>query len=363
MLSDYSNAVTFSRGMMKHPIINNLFGDKLSFSNRAQGINPCFIGWGNKNNTKKVSSLAGKNNIPYLRFEDGFIRSVGLGVQGSPSFSVVADNLGIYYDATKPSRLEKLLSEHDFESDKDLLKNAEHAIDLIRKFKISKYNAAPDITNSGITDFEIKDNNRKKIVIIAQTAGDMSLEYGYGNNFSTGEIIETACRENPGADIYLKIHPDVIAGKKKSDLNLKDASSKCKVITRDVNPVSLLEKIDKVYTKSSQMGFEALLLGKECVCFGVPFYSGWGITDDRVKCDRRKRKLTVNQVFAAAYILYSHYYNPYIGKETDIIDTIYTIKKYRDIERSNGSTLLFYGFSLWKHFFHKHFFKSLKKTP
>ena len=102
---------------------------------------------------------------------------------------------------------------------------------------------------------------------------------------------------------------------------------RARVLTRDVNPIALLEKIDKVYTKTSQMGFEALLLGKECVCFGMPFYAGWGLTDDRVECPRRKRKLTVSQVFAGAYILYSRYYNPCIKKETDIIDTIYTIQQ------------------------------------
>jgi capsular polysaccharide export protein len=88
------------------------------------------------------------------------------------------------------------------------------------------------------------------------------------------------------------------------------------------------------------MGFEALLLGKECVCFGMPFYAGWGLTDDRIKCSRRKRKLTVNQLFAGAYILYTRYYNPYLDKESDIIDTLYSIKKQRDIEAVNSPVFL-----------------------
>jgi capsular polysaccharide export protein len=93
------------------------------------------------------------------------------------------------------------------------------------------------------------------------------------------------------------------------------------------------------------MGFEALLLGKECVCFGMPFYAGWGLTDDRIKCSRRKRKLTVNQLFAGAYILYCRYYNPYLNQESDIIDTLYTIKKYRDIETATSSACPVPGFS------------------
>jgi capsule polysaccharide export protein KpsC/LpsZ len=78
------------------------------------------------------------------------------------------------------------------------------------------------------------------------------------------------------------------------------------------------------------MGFEALMTGCECVCFGMPFYSGWGITDDRVKCDRRKRELSVEKVFAGAYILYTKYVNPYSKKEIDVIETIETIVKMKE---------------------------------
>ncbi|MCP4343700.1 MAG: hypothetical protein GY799_33710 [Desulfobulbaceae bacterium] len=327
---------------MNNPAINYFWGDKLCFASRNYGATPCFVGWGNKQNTVKVQRAAAQKQIPYFRLEDGFIRSVGLGVHGAATFSIVTDDLGIYYDATKPSRLEKILTEHDFCDDIGSEEKAGHAINLIKQFKISKYNATTDLP-----DADIADNERKKILVIAQTAGDMSLQYGLGNSFSTSHIINAALLENPGAEVYLKIHPDVIAGKKKSDLDMKQVPAKCRVITRDINPISLLEKIDKVYTKTSQMGFEALLLGKKCVCFGMPFYAGWGLTDDRIICSRRKRKLTVNQVFTGAYILYSRYYNPYLDKETDIIDTLYTIKKYRDIETVK-STALLHGFSLWK---------------
>ncbi len=88
------------------------------------------------------------------------------------------------------------------------------------------------------------------------------------------------------------------------------------------------------------MGFEALLLGKECVCFGMPFYGGWGLSDDRVKCQRRNRKLTIEEVFAGAYILYSRYYNPYRLQPSDIIDTIKTIIRYRDIQYENSGRLV-----------------------
>ena len=80
------------------------------------------------------------------------------------------------------------------------------------------------------------------------------------------------------------------------------------------------------------MGFEALILGCECVVFGMPFYAGWGLTDDRVACLRRKRILSLTEVFAASYILYTKYNNPFSKKTSDIIDTINTINRFKNIE-------------------------------
>ena len=31
---------------------------------------------------------------------------------------------------------------------------------------------------------------------------------------------------------------------------------------------------------TSLLGFEALLRGKSVTCLGLPFYAGWGLTDD-----------------------------------------------------------------------------------
>ncbi|MDR0810254.1 MAG: capsular polysaccharide biosynthesis protein, partial [Gemmobacter sp.] len=43
------------------------------------------------------------------RVEDGFLRSRGLGAELVPPLSLVTDDLGIYYDPTRPSRLEHLI--------------------------------------------------------------------------------------------------------------------------------------------------------------------------------------------------------------------------------------------------------------
>ena len=230
------------------------------------------------------------------------------------------------------------------------MQTAKDAIALMVEHHISKYNHAPDIEENYFPN-----DGKKRILIMAQTLGDMSLKYGLAESFSTDELIQSAYDENPDAHLYLKIHPDVLSGKKSSDIDIEKAHLTCKVIYDDVNPISLLKCVDKVYTKTSQMGFEALLLGKECVSFGMPFYAGWGLTDDRAKCERRNRKLSVEEVFAGAYILYSRYYNPYRQQPSNVIDTIKTIVRYRDIWVENSGRLFFFGFSAWKRGFIKQF--------
>ncbi|MFA7027468.1 MAG: hypothetical protein WC163_05750 [Sulfurovum sp.] len=315
-----------------------------TFVDKLLGKKGVFYGWGRKKSGAKAIELAKKHGTSFVLLEDGFIRSVGLGVEGSPSFSIVEDDVGIYYDATVPSRLEELLNSYDFAADTALMADARRAIALIKQHNISKYNSAPDVDEGFCIKYglagEIPDRVRDdgqgrvqddvyRVLIIAQTAGDASLAYGMPDGYTTDEMITAAIEENPGARVYLKIHPDVLSGKKKSDIDIESAKKRCTIIEENVNPVSLLKYFDKVYTKTSGMGFEALLAGCECVCFGMPFYAGWGITDDRSTCERRKQNLTVEEVFAAAYILYTRYHNPYTNKPSNIFDTIETIVKMR----------------------------------
>ena len=66
-------------------------------------------GWGFKPTARYARQLAARRGWPYLALEDGFLRSVGLGEAGAPPLSLIADDLGVYYDVRGPSRLETLL--------------------------------------------------------------------------------------------------------------------------------------------------------------------------------------------------------------------------------------------------------------
>ena len=314
---------------------------------------PTFYGWGRKESGKKAIELSTKFNGKFKLLEDGFIRSVGLGVDGAKLLSIVEDDIGIYYDATSQSRLEKILSEHKF--DNELLQESKWCIDFITTHNISKYNNAPNISKNLIQKYELENSNN--ILIIAQTEGDASLVYGLGDKFSTTDMIDAAIEENPNSNILLKIHPDVLSGKKKSDINISNLDSKIKIIAEDINPISLLKHINKVYTKTSGMGFEALMCGCECVCFGMPFYAGWGLSDDRVQAPlRRNRALSIEELFAGAYILYAKYIDAYTGQNTTlkrVLPQINALKNARLNECKKQKFL--FGFSVWKRKFMKPF--------
>ncbi|WP_297986415.1 capsular polysaccharide biosynthesis protein [uncultured Campylobacter sp.] len=308
--------------------------------------NAIFYGWGRKPSGQQAVELASKFKGKFKLLEDGFIRSVGLGVEGARLLSVVEDDTGIYYDATQPNQLEHILATNEF--DTKLLCEARWCIDFIISNHICKYNNAPDITTTQVEKYELQ--NRLNILIIAQTHGDASLEYGLANQFSTLDMINAAINENPNSNILLKIHPDVLSGKKKSDIDIANLPSQIKIISENINPISLLKHITKVYTKTSAMGFEALMCGCECVCFGVPFYAGWGLSDDRVQISsRRNKKLSLEQLFAGAYLLYAKYIDPYSGAPTTLKRVLPQINTLKNIKLNECKKAKFlFGFSIWK---------------
>lgn len=315
-----SNIGVLSKGIQVIPNLESFFKGNVIFNPKENIESLDFVaGWGLKPSATKAIQFAKENALHYLRLEDGFLRSVGLGVDGSPPLSICVDDIGIYYDATKPSRLENILNSDEWITD-ELLEKARKAMTLIKENYLSKYNHAPHINRYTISTNT--DDNRLNVLIVDQTYGDMSISLGLANKEQFEIMYETAKVENPNANLYIKTHPDVISGKKQGNITDLELSDNTLLISEDCNPLSLIEKVDKVYVVTSQFGFEALMLGKEVHCFGMPFYAGWGITNDRLEIDRRIKRRTVEEVFAAAYMLYPRYINPITGNPGTIFDVI-----------------------------------------
>lgn len=298
--------------------------------------------WGQKPSSQPGLAYAARHHLPCWRAEDGFLRSVGLGVEGAPPLSVVLDDRGIYYDARKPSRLERWLSNDDDRlADPALLERASRAIERIRAARLSKYNASPP----GEVDFGPTD--RERVLVVDQTAGDLSVRCGLANAEAFSEMLEAARDENPDADIIVKTHPDVLAGKKRGYLEAA-RGERVHLFARDVSPFSLLAAVNRVYVVTSQLGFEALLAGRSVTCFGAPWYAGWTATDDRLDIPRRGRPRSVEALFAAAYLLYARYLNPSTGRAGEIEHVIDHLALQREAFENNRGRLFCFGFRFWK---------------
>ena len=315
------------------------------------------VGWGKKDNTWSARRYAERHQLPYVHLEDGFVRSVGLGVQGSPAYALVLDEQGIYYDATRESRLERMLNGLAPESveldDPTLVARANACMALLVTHQISKYNhtpvAAPDLPERA---------GRKRVLIVDQTAGDMSIRLGRVPEQAFASMLQAAREEHPEAQLLIKAHPDVLAGKKGSAMRAQARRNGALVLSSAMNPLSLLQQVDHVYVATSQLGFEALLCGKPVTCFGTPFYAGWGLTDDRVPCERRTAQRSLAQVFAAAYILYSRYVNPLTGAAGELEDVIEHMARQRAMFAENQGAHHCLGFSGWKRSFMRAYLRS-----
>ncbi|MGO2504576.1 MAG: capsular polysaccharide biosynthesis protein [Psychrobacter alimentarius] len=346
-----------------------------------------FIGWGHKKSYQRANKTAVKQNLATLSIEDGFLRSLDSGISSRHGLSVVVDDVGIYFDLTKTSYLEQLIitrtkSDANSEQRSQDDRHAQQLISRICNERLSKYNAVMDcpaldelIDEQNPTT--VKSASKSHVLLIDQVAGDASIKGAGANKGQFRRMLKSACRNHPHAHIWIKAHP---AAKTGYLTNLK-LPKNVRVLSQALNPMSLLAQVDHVYTVSSHMGFEALMLGKTVHCFGVNWYSGWGLTDDKgapkrlLKTVQQRRQgiaktllgkkklshpalfslLSANKVettleilFYSAYIDYSRYVDPATRQACDIEIAIEWLVTNRHWKASLDNHLTIYEFSRWK---------------
>ena len=361
---------------------------RVGANNEPNSLRPdAFIGWGRKKSYQRANKAASSQNLTALSIEDGFLRSLDSGVDSRHGLSVVVDDIGIYSDMTSSSRLEQLIitrTKVDSTSKKHQL-DKQHAQQLMARIcaeKLSKYNsviACPlldeliDKEHTGVKTTASKTH----VLLIDQVLGDASIKGAGANKRQFKQMLKTACRQHPNANIWIKAHPASTSGY----LTSLPLPKHVRLLSRALNPIELLSQVNDVYTVSSHMGFEALMLGKTVHCFGVSWYSGWGLTDDSgapknlLKAVQQRRKAfgnklvknkncsnsalfpkavgqkldtTLETLFCSAYIDYSRYADPATKQPCDIntaIDWLVTNRYWQS--RLEGSVTV-YEFSRWK---------------
>ncbi|MDF1873571.1 capsular polysaccharide biosynthesis protein [Vannielia sp.] len=304
---DRAGAVAYGMRLWKRRPLQDFFGGEkpLIFcdkpekaAEKAAAMGAPVIAWSSKVD-EALEAATARAHVDLFRVEDGFLRSRGLGADLIAPLSLVRDDLGIYYDPTAPSRLERLISAAAARPEHP---RAETLIARLKASGLSKYNvgdtALPELPKG------------RRILVPGQVEDDASILRGTGEISSNQGLLQAVRDAEPEAVILYKPHPDVEAGLRKGavDEGLAD------MVLRGVDPAALLMRVDAVWTMTSGLGFEALLRSVPVVTLGAPFYAGWGLSDDRGSPpERRSARPTLEALVQAVLIDYPRYHDPVTG--------------------------------------------------
>jgi capsular polysaccharide export protein len=299
-----------------------------------------FLGWGRKRPARLSAALARRRNRPFWTIEDGFLRSIGLGKDRAPAFSCVIDDLGVYYDAAAPSRLEELLAAPRTDGSG----RAAALREAIVSRRLTKYNHLAD-RSPGLP------RGGRKLLLVDQVAGDYSVP-GALADASAFATMFGAALDVPDARVVLRMHPDVMAGRARGYFPAPPRDSRIVVCDAPVSPHALIDEVDEVWTISSQLGLDALMRGVPVRCFAAPFYAGWGLTRDtpatpaaaaalaRRRAARAGCALSLDELVDAALLRYPLYFDPIRGALTSPERVVERLAAGRDhVDAWRGRTL------------------------
>lgn len=235
---------------------------------------------------------------PMLRMEDGFFHSDGLGSDMNAPCSQVLDRHGLYFDARSPNELTHILNNACFDAVE--LARASALRELACRLGVTKYNLGRRAPRWRAPA------GRRVILVAGQVADDASIRYGTGAIGTAEALLELVRQRNPDAFLVYKPHPDVLSGNRSG---LIHAQRLADVVDADADVLSLIDRADEVHVLSSLAGFDALLRGKRVYTYGLPFYAGWGLTEDELQQPWRERKLTLDMLVAGALLRYPLYWD------------------------------------------------------
>lgn len=307
----------------------------------------------NEAHCTKLRNLArdlAARGIPVIRIEDAFIRSNGLGCNFFYPYSLALDRSGIYYDPSGPSDLENILTSLRTRSDyQELRTRADRLRRIVIDGGITKYRSGSRINPVHEVATLLRENPGKfdrVIFIPAQVDQDASVVLG-GLGYNNLSLIRRVRKDNPRALIIVKIHPDVLSGLRNGFPEKDELKHHVDFLCTDsYSPLDLAEIADEIHTMCSLTGFEALLRGKKVVCYGMPFYAGYGLTEDICALDgneiavaARKRRANVitdiTDLVIGSLILYPRYFNWDTGCEASAEEVVSVLLNHPEGTRQN----------------------------
>lgn len=294
--------------------------------------------WGQSATAARGQAAAGRLNLPLVRIEDAFLRSLRPGRMGDAALGLLIDPVGVHYDAAGPSLLEDILNSVDLQ-DSNLLARASAGIARIRQLDLSKYNLHDPNTAPPPPGY---------VLVIDQTRNDASLRASGADQATFHAMLAHAMADHPSARIIVKSHPETMLGLRPGHFTAKDVHGKATLLADPVSPWKLLDGAKSVYTVSSQLGFEAILAGHTPHVSGTPFYAGWGLSHDEHSLPRRTKTLTAAQLFAAAMILAPTWYDPCRDRLCAFEQVLDQLEAETRVWREDRNGYAAFGMRAWK---------------
>jgi len=167
-----------------------------------------------------------------------------------PPVSLVFDRTGIYCDPGRPSDLETLLRDGEF--DEALLARGRRLIERIVALGITKYNLAPEAQHIAWP------TGRRRILVPGQVEDDLSVKLGGGEVRGNLDLLARVRAESRMPSSSTSRTPMSSPDTARRAPPSRDATLRRRVL-RGGSMAALFGEIDELHTLTSLAGFEALL--------------------------------------------------------------------------------------------------------
>ena len=323
-------------GMLTHRTLTSLLAPaELVVGRRACSRNrpDALLAWGRRPSARRVERLGCRWQIPVWHLEDGLVRSLHKG-RDHPPLCLLIDDIGVHFDCTAPSRLERRIASA-------LTQAQSNRARLLRtlwcKERLSKLNPVRESPRP----------QQPYVLVVDQSAGDLSIVMGGADAGCFQRMLQAALTNHPDHLIVVKVHPDVIHGRARGHFSPRELDHPRIHLSADgLHPAALLEHADAVYVVSSQMGFEALLWGRPVHCFGMPFYAGWGLTQDRHPSPtRRQHGASLEALVHACLIDSVRCIDPHRHAACEIEELMQSIGLQRRLQQQASERVEAFGFT------------------
>lgn len=319
--------------------LTQLLGPNTRLKFGASRTVDALLGWGFKGTGR---TLAQDRQLPYIAVEDAFIARLGSDEKRFGLLGIITDPVGVYYDAREPSLVEELIAAS---TAKSVATSTHDLLQTIVRDEVAKFNSL----DTNRLRSESSPSGPYDAIVVDQIAGDLSIAGGMASDADFLRMLEAAIDENSNGRVAVKLHPYDGIGDRTG--HLRGAANRwgVDVIPNAVPWLRCVQNTKRVYVVSSNAGLEALIAGCSVTCFGVPFFGGWGLTDDRQRSSRRTKNPSLEQLCHAVYVQYGQYWNPALRRPGTALELGRTIVAHQRHQRMLGDGVTLHGVPKLKH--------------